>query len=63
MITRIQEIDDPSAVGMIVAQDIIDIVTENIAPHMYNKGVKDAKKLLTEKLTDIEIDMNSLEQK
>ncbi len=63
VITRIQEIDDPSAAGMIVAQDIIDIVTENLAPEIYNKGIRDAKKVLTDKLTDIEIDITALEQK
>ncbi len=63
VITRIQEIDDPSAAGMIVAQDIIDIVTENLAPEIYNKGVRDAKKVLNDKLMDIEIDITALEQK
>lgn len=62
VIARIDEIGDSSA-GMIAAQDIIDIVTENLAPEIYNKGLKDAKKLIAEKLADIEIDIDTLEQR
>lgn len=62
VIARIDEIGESSA-GVIAAQDIIDIVTENLAPEIYNKGIRDAKKLITDKLTDIEIDIDTLEQR
>lgn len=62
IITRIDEIGD-SSVGAIAAQDIIDIVTENLAPEIYNLGVVDAKKLIAGKLEDIEIDLGALEQR
>jgi uncharacterized protein (DUF2164 family) len=63
IIARVQEIDDTSAVGVIAAQDIVDIVTENIGPEIYNKGIADAKKMIVNKLADIEIDISTLEQK
>jgi len=62
VIARIDEIGDSSA-GVIAAQDIIDIVTENLAPEIYNKGVRDAKKTVTTKLSDLEIDLDLLEQR
>jgi uncharacterized protein (DUF2164 family) len=63
IIARVQEIDDTSAVGVIAAQEIVDIVTENIGPEIYNKGIADAKKMIVNKLVDIEIDISTLEQK
>lgn len=62
IITRVDEATDAS-IGVIAAQDIIDIVTEHLAPEIYNKGIADAKKLIREKLTDIEVDLDSLEQR
>lgn len=60
VIARVDEIGD-SPVGIIAAQDIIDIVTENLAPEIYNKGVRDAKKLMTDKLSSLESDIDLLE--
>ncbi len=60
VITRIEDID--GSVGVIAAQDIIDIVTENLAPEIYNKGLRDAKKLLVTKFSDIESELDLLEQ-
>lgn len=62
VIARVEEIGD-SPVGMIAAQEIIDIVTENLAPGIYNKGVRDAKQAIAVKLSDIEIDLDMLKQK
>lgn len=62
VITRVEEIEG-SSVGVIAAQDIIDIVTENLGPEIYNQGVQDAKKLIQDKLQDIEVDIDMLEQK
>lgn len=62
VITRIEEIEG-DAVGVIAAQDIIDIVTENLAPEIYNMGVRDTKKLIQERFQDIEVDIDILEQR
>ncbi len=63
LITRMQEIDDTSSVGVIAAQDIVDIVTEHLGPEIYNKGIADAKKLVVGRLADIDIELSTLEQK
>lgn len=62
IIARVQEIDDTSTIGVIAAQDIIDIVAENLGPEIYNKAIFDVKKLIADKLADIEVDLSALEQ-
>lgn len=59
---RIQDIDDPTTVGIIAAQDVIDIVLENMAPEIYNKAVNDAIKLLRDKFQEIEYSTEDLKQ-
>lgn len=61
IITRIDEIGDAGA-GVIAAQDIIDIVTENLAPAIYNRGIADAKKVVNEKHADLDVELGLLEQ-
>lgn len=61
VIARMQDMESANP-GMIVAQDIIDIVTENYGPQIYNMGVRDTKKLLTERFADIETEIDILEQ-
>ncbi|QQS19745.1 DUF2164 family protein [Candidatus Saccharibacteria bacterium] len=63
VITRIQELDDVSTFGVIAAQEIVDIVTENLGPEIYNKGIADAKKLIVNKMADMDVDLSTLEQK
>jgi uncharacterized protein (DUF2164 family) len=61
VITRIEEIES-STVGVIAAQDIIDIVTENLGPEIYNAGLRDAKKIIQSKTVDAETEIDLLEQ-
>ncbi len=61
VITRIEEIEGGD-VGIIAAQDIIEIVTQNLGPEIYNNGLNDAKKLMQGKFTDLETDISLLEQ-
>jgi uncharacterized protein (DUF2164 family) len=61
VITRIEETRG-SEIGVIAAQDIIDIVTQNMGPEIYNMGLRDAKKLLQERVCDIETEIDILEQ-
>lgn len=61
VIARVEEIDG-SEVGVIAAQDIIDIVTQNLGPEIYNKGLRDAKKLMQEKVSDLEFEIDQMEQ-
>ena len=62
VISRVQEIDDPTEVGIIAAQDIVDIVLENMGPEMYNKALADATKVLDEKIHNIEYSIGELRQ-
>ncbi len=62
IITRVQDIDNTSTVGVVAAQDIVDIVTDKLGPEIYNKGVNDARKLISDKLADLDIDLSTLEQ-
>lgn len=61
VITRVEEIDSDS-VGIIAAQDIIDIVVGHYGPEIYNTALRDAKKLVDAKLSDIEFEIDQLEQ-
>ena len=61
VITRVEDIDG-SSVGVIAAQDIIDIVTQHLGPVIYNQGVTDAKKILHERFNDLETEIDLLEQ-
>lgn len=63
IITRIEEIDDSLEVGIIAAQDIVDIVVENLGPEIYNLGLRDAKKQVQERFFDIESGIDLLEQR
>lgn len=62
IIGRIQDIEDPSRVGVIAAQDIIDIVIENLGPEIYNQAVKDADKLIQVKLDDLKYEIEELKR-
>lgn len=61
VIARIEEIDSDN-VGIIAAQDIIDIVAQCVGPKAYNSGAADVKKLLQERMQDIEVDIEMLQQ-
>lgn len=61
VIARVDELET-TEIGVIAAQDIIDIIIENLAPDIYNTGVADAQKVIQKKLQDIEVDLQMLEQ-
>ena len=60
VITRVEEIGGES-VGIIAAQDIIDIVLENFGPEIYNKAIKDAVKLVDDKMIDTQNELGMLQ--
>lgn len=62
VIARIQEIDDPEQVGVVAAQDVIDIVLENAGPVIYNQAIDDVLKNLKEKFEEIEYATEDLRQ-
>jgi len=62
IISRVEDIGD-DAVGIIAAQDIIDIVTETLGPEIYNKAIRDAKKVLEHHMDDVDIELDALKVK
>jgi uncharacterized protein (DUF2164 family) len=59
IITRVEEQGD-APFGVIAAQEIIDIVAEHLGPEIYSRAVEDAKKVVEKKLSDLEIDLDTL---
>ncbi|MFZ1459103.1 MAG: DUF2164 family protein [Candidatus Saccharimonadales bacterium] len=61
VMTRIEEIESEK-VGIIAAEDVIDIVLQNYGPEIYNLALADVKKLLQEQQLDTEAKIDLLEQ-
>lgn len=61
VITRVEEIEGDT-VGVIAAQDIVDIVLENLAPAIYDAGLADAQRIVSDKLQDIDTEIELLRQ-
>ena len=47
-------------IGIIAAEKMLEIFTENLIKPIYNKAVKDIMKMVEEKYTDLQVDVNSL---
>lgn len=50
-------------IGVIAANEILDLMLETIAPVFYNKGVEDALKFVKERYEVMELDANALLKK
>ncbi len=62
IIFRINEsVDDE--IGMITAEDVLDLVTESIADDIYDRAVEDVKKLMDERHIDSNIEIDLLKSK
>lgn len=59
IITRVDE-QAGSQFGIIAAQEIIDMVAQYLGPEAYNLGIEDAKKHISKKLADIDIELDVL---
>jgi uncharacterized protein (DUF2164 family) len=60
VITRVDELDGES-MGMIAAQDIIDIVMSHYGPEVYNKAVRDIKTTLDNRFDDTLTDVDMMQ--
>lgn len=60
IITRVEE-QQGSTFGIIAAEEVLDIVSQNIGPDIYNLALKDAKKLLQDRMADIDTELDLLE--
>jgi uncharacterized protein (DUF2164 family) len=62
IIYRVNEAVDDE-IGMITAEEVLELVTENIASEIYDQAVEDVKKLLAERQMDINIEIDLLKSK
>lgn len=60
IITRIGEQQGPEF-GILAAEEIIDIIIQNIGQDIYNLAIKDAKQLLQDRFSDIETELDLLQ--
>lgn len=49
-------------IGELAAGLMLDFFLKEAGPYMYNQGIRDAKKLLQDKMMNMEEDMDSLQQ-
>ncbi len=61
VIARI-DAQDGAEFGMIAAQELIDIVSQYVGPVAYNLGIQDAKHVLQNKISDLEVELDILKQ-
>ncbi len=50
-------------IGIIAAEDVLDMLMQNIGRQIYNKGIEDAKKVLHSRFEDMTTDLESLARK
>ena len=62
IIFRVNEAVDDE-IGIITAEEVLELVTENIASEIYDQAVEDVKKLLAERQMDINIEIDLLKSK
>ena len=59
IIARVEE-QAGAQFGVLAASDVIDIVLQNLGPDIYNLALKDVRKLVQEKIEDIEVGLDLL---
>jgi uncharacterized protein (DUF2164 family) len=50
-------------IGILAADSVFEFFKEELGPYFYNEALKDARKLIEQKMTSIEEDLYSLEKK
>ncbi|ABS22548.1 MULTISPECIES: DUF2164 domain-containing protein [Bacillus cereus group] len=61
-IQRFFEEQDLEEIGRFQAERLIEEMVKLIGPYAYNQGIEDARKLIVDKLTNIEEDLYALEK-
>ncbi|GGD27376.1 DUF2164 domain-containing protein [Pontibacillus salipaludis] len=56
------EMERGEEIGTIAADQFFQFIEKEISPHFYNQGVQDAKKMLEEKMMNLDEDITSLEK-
>ncbi|MDQ0088537.1 uncharacterized protein (DUF2164 family) [Paenibacillus anaericanus] len=50
------------SIGELGADQLIDFMIQELGPHMYNKAIEDSRKLITEKMNQIDDELYTLEK-
>ncbi|WP_152392669.1 DUF2164 domain-containing protein [Paenibacillus guangzhouensis] len=65
IISKVQmffEEERSETIGNIAAESIVDFMIKELAPYLYNRGVEDCRKLLMQKMSQMEDEFYALEQ-
>ena len=49
-------------IGLLTAEDVLNIVSNHLGPDIYNKALGDFKDLLNSKVADLDVDLEMLRQ-
>jgi uncharacterized protein (DUF2164 family) len=50
------------ALGSFEVQEVLDLITRDIAPHYYNKAISDVQAVLSDRFASLESDLWALEK-
>ncbi|MEK4511988.1 DUF2164 domain-containing protein [Paenibacillus sp. FSL K6-2524] len=50
------------SIGELGADQLIDFMIQELGPHIYNKAIEDSRKLITEKMNQIDDELYTLEK-
>ncbi|MFD1019295.1 DUF2164 domain-containing protein [Thalassobacillus hwangdonensis] len=56
------EMERGEELGDLAADQMLDFFYKALAPHLYNQGIADARKMVEEKVINLDEDIRSLEQ-
>ena len=65
IISKVQmffEEERSETIGNIAAESFVDFMLKELAPYLYNKGIEDCRKLLMQKMSQVEDEFYALEQ-
>jgi uncharacterized protein (DUF2164 family) len=50
-------------IGVIAAEDLLEMLLQNVASEIYNRGVEDARRAIKERMESVDIDIDALLRK
>lgn len=56
------ELERGEVIGDLAAEQFVQLLSEEMGPFFYNKGIHDARKMVDEKVMNIDEDIRSLER-
>lgn len=56
------ELERSETIGSIAAEQLLDMMINELGPHVYNQAIQDARKTVVERMQSIEDELYALEQ-